>query len=29
LQLEEIYGRFNEGFDTPDLVRARTKLRAG
>jgi class 3 adenylate cyclase/predicted ATPase len=27
LQLDEIYGAFNEGFDTPDLVRARAKLR--
>jgi class 3 adenylate cyclase/predicted ATPase len=27
LQLDEIYGRFDEGFDTPDLIRARTKLR--
>ena len=26
-QLGEIYGRFSEGFDTPDLVRAKAKLR--
>ena len=26
-QLGEIYGRFSEGFDTPDLVRAKARLR--
>jgi hypothetical protein len=26
-QLGEIYGFFNEGFDTTDLVRARAKLK--
>jgi hypothetical protein len=26
-QLGEIFGRFSEGFDTPDLVRAKARLR--
>ena len=25
-QLDEIYGSFSEGFDTPDLVRAKARL---
>ena len=27
-QLGEIYGSFSEGFDTPDLVRAKARLQA-
>jgi hypothetical protein len=27
-QLGEIYGFFSEGFDTPDLVRAKARLQA-
>jgi hypothetical protein len=26
-QVGEIYGSFNEGFDSPDLVRAKARLR--